>query len=145
MSAYRLLIVAVLSRVVPHPGWWNFTAVGGTLLYFGARRSWREVLAPLAVLIATDCFLTVFSYHYTFMCAGLSAHVVVIHRRDGPRTHPTARSHDVPTRDFRNDTQPHIVFRHLELRGLGWQWRDVSAHARWPCRPLHSGNPVLPE
>lgn len=66
MPAYLLLIVAVLSRLVPHPDWLNFTAVGGALLYFGARRSWREMLAPLAALMATDYFLTVFSYHYAF-------------------------------------------------------------------------------
>ncbi len=66
MPAYLLLVVAVLSRLVPHPDWLNFTAVGGALLYFGARRSWREMLAPLAAFMATDYCLTVFTYHYTF-------------------------------------------------------------------------------
>ena len=66
MPAYLLLLVAVLSRVIPHAGWLNFTAVGGVLLYFGARRPWREMLAPLAVLVATDFYLTMFSYHYPF-------------------------------------------------------------------------------
>ena len=66
MPAYLLLLVAVLSRLIPHAGWLNFTAVGGALLYFGARRPWREMLAPLAVLIAADYFLTVYSYHYAF-------------------------------------------------------------------------------
>jgi hypothetical protein len=66
MPAYLLLLVAVLSRLLPHAGWMNFTAVGGALLYFGARRSWREMLAPLAALMATDYFLTVYSYHYAF-------------------------------------------------------------------------------
>jgi hypothetical protein len=66
MPAYLLLVAAILSRVVPHPDWLNFTAVGGALLYFGARRSWREMLAPLAALMATDYCLTVFSYHYAF-------------------------------------------------------------------------------
>ena len=66
MVAYLLLVVAVLSRLMPHPDWWNFTAVGGALLYFGARRSWREMLAPLAALMATDYVLTVFTYHYAF-------------------------------------------------------------------------------
>lgn len=66
MAAYLLILVAVLSRIVPHAGWYGFTAVGGALLYFGARRSWREMLAPLAALVATDYFLTVFSYHYPF-------------------------------------------------------------------------------
>jgi len=66
MPAYLLLLAAVLSRIVPHPDWLNFTAVGGALLYFGARRSWREMLAPLAALMATDYILTVYSYHYAF-------------------------------------------------------------------------------
>ena len=66
MFAYLLLLAAVVTRVVPHAGWMNFTAVGGALLYFGARRSWREMLTPLAVLMATDFFLTVYSYHYAF-------------------------------------------------------------------------------
>lgn len=66
MPAYLLLLVAVLSRFLPHAGMWNFTAVGGALLYFGARRPWREMLAPLAALVATDYFLTVYTYHYSF-------------------------------------------------------------------------------
>ncbi len=66
MAAYLLLIFAVLTRLVPHPNWINFTAVGGMLLYFGARRSFREMLAPLAALMATDYILTVFTYHYAF-------------------------------------------------------------------------------
>ena len=70
MGAYLFLLIAVLSRLAlaatPHPEWFNFTAVGGMLLYFGARRSWREMLAPLAVLMATDYFLTVSVYHYAF-------------------------------------------------------------------------------
>jgi hypothetical protein len=66
MPAYLLLLVAVLSRLLPHAGWMNFTAVGGALLYFGARRPWREMVAPLAALIATDYVLTVYIYHYAF-------------------------------------------------------------------------------
>ncbi|MGD0293226.1 MAG: DUF6580 family putative transport protein [Terracidiphilus sp.] len=66
MPAYLLLLVAVLSRLLPHAGWMNFTAVGGALLYFGARRPWREMLIPIVALVATDYFLHVYSYHYTF-------------------------------------------------------------------------------
>jgi hypothetical protein len=66
MPAYLFLFVAILSRLVPHPDWLNFTAMGAALLYFGARRSWREMLAPLAALMATDYCLTVFTYHYAF-------------------------------------------------------------------------------
>lgn len=66
MPAYLLLLLAVLSRLIPHAPLFNFTAVGGGLLYFGARRSWREMLVPMAVLMATDYMLTVFVYHYAF-------------------------------------------------------------------------------
>jgi len=67
MPAYLLLVLAILTRVMPHHGWLNFTAVGGALLYFGARRPWREMLAPLAALMVTDYCLTVFTYHYSFV------------------------------------------------------------------------------
>ena len=74
MFAYVLILIAVLSRLLlaatPHPEWFNFTAVGGALLYFGARRSWREMLGPLAVLMATDYYLTVNVYHYSFHWQG---------------------------------------------------------------------------
>lgn len=63
MAAYLLIVLAVLSRVVPHP-WLNFTAVGAGLLYFGARRPLREMALPLLALMATDYYLTVFTYSY---------------------------------------------------------------------------------
>lgn len=66
MFAYLLLLLAVLTRVMPHAGWLNFTAVGGALLYFGARRPWREMIIPLAALMATDYYLTTYAYHYGF-------------------------------------------------------------------------------
>jgi hypothetical protein len=70
MPAYLLILAAIVSRVAlaanPHPAWFNFTAVGGALLYFGARRSWREMLAPLGILMATDYFLTTAIYAYPF-------------------------------------------------------------------------------
>lgn len=71
MPAYLFLVLAVLGRLAlaagpHHSGWFNFTAIGGMLLYFGARRSWREMLAPLAVLMVTDYFLTTSVYHYSF-------------------------------------------------------------------------------
>ncbi len=46
--------------------WLNFTAVGGSLIYFGARRPWREMLAPLGLLMLTDYCLTTFTYDYAF-------------------------------------------------------------------------------
>jgi hypothetical protein len=70
MFAYLLLLAAVASRILPHAGWMNFTLLGGALIYFGARRNWREMLAPLAVLMATDYCLTVYAYHYAFRWEG---------------------------------------------------------------------------
>ncbi len=40
MLAYIVLLLAVLSRILPHAFHataWNFTAVGGGLLFFGSR------------------------------------------------------------------------------------------------------------
>lgn len=70
MSAYILLIVALLSRIAPHPDWLNFTAVGGSLLFFGARRSLRQAAIPVALLAATDYYLTTFVYRYPFHVSG---------------------------------------------------------------------------
>jgi len=68
MSAYLLIIVAVLSRVIvlPHLAWLNFTAVGGSLLFFGARRPLRQAIIPVALMAATDYYLTVYAYNYPF-------------------------------------------------------------------------------
>jgi hypothetical protein len=66
MSAYILLIVALISRVAPHPDWLNFTAVGGSLLFFGARRPLQQLFLPVAALAATDFYLTTAVYHYPF-------------------------------------------------------------------------------
>jgi hypothetical protein len=69
MSAYLVLLFAVLSRVLPHAFHatsMNLTAVGGSLLFFGARRSqWQAVFAILA-LAATDYYLTVYAYGFPF-------------------------------------------------------------------------------
>ncbi len=65
MSGYLFLLGAVFSRILPHP-WWNFTAVGASLLYFGARRSPRQFFLPVIALAATDYYLTVFVYSYPF-------------------------------------------------------------------------------
>lgn len=73
MIAYLILLFAVLSRLLPpmlHFTAMNFTAVGGSLLYFGARRPrWQSALAVLA-LIGTDFFLTSYVYHYPFHVRG---------------------------------------------------------------------------
>ena len=68
MFAYLLILLAVISRfvVVPHVGWLNFTAVGGSLLYFGARRPLRQAILPVLLLAGSDYLLTVFTYRYSF-------------------------------------------------------------------------------
>ena len=73
MSAFVVLIIAALSRLVPfvtHPHGWNFTALGGGLLFFGSRMRGTKaqvaakLAAALAVLMATDYCLTVYAYGY---------------------------------------------------------------------------------
>jgi hypothetical protein len=77
MFAYVVLALAVLSRILPHAlhaTAWNFTAVGGGLLFFGSRMgaggfsrtSALKLASALAVLVATDFYLTVFTYQYPF-------------------------------------------------------------------------------
>ncbi|MEO6910382.1 MAG: DUF6580 family putative transport protein [Edaphobacter sp.] len=69
MVAYLVLLVAVFSRFLPHifsTTAIGFTAVGGGLLYFGARRSrWQTVIAVVA-LMGADYYLTVFAYGYAW-------------------------------------------------------------------------------
>ncbi|MDE1176427.1 MAG: hypothetical protein PW789_07435 [Edaphobacter sp.] len=69
MSAYIALIVAVLSRILPsafHTTSVGFTAVGGSLLFFGARRSRWQTIPAVVALMATDYYLTTFVYSYPF-------------------------------------------------------------------------------
>ncbi len=69
MLAYFVLLLAALSRFVPHAFGGvglNFTAVGGGLLFFGARRPRPEAVAGLGVMASTDVVLTRFVYHYPF-------------------------------------------------------------------------------
>lgn len=70
MAAFLLIVAAILSRVFPHPAWLNFTAVGGALLYFGARRPLRQLWIPVAALAVTDYYLTAVFYSYPFHISG---------------------------------------------------------------------------
>ena len=69
MSSFLLVLVAIISRVVPHT-WLNFTAVGGSLIFFGARRPLREAIVPLVLMACTDYYLTVYAYNYAFHVQG---------------------------------------------------------------------------
>jgi hypothetical protein len=83
MIAYIVLLLAVLSRILPpafHLAGWNFTAIGGGLLFFGSRlnsshpgskptHAWLpgfKLASAVAILIVTDYCLTVFAYHSPF-------------------------------------------------------------------------------
>jgi len=88
MAAYLVLLLAVLSRILPHAFHavsWNFTALGGGLLFFGSRLgtsqpgvserafAWRtaaKLASAVAVLMATDYYLTVYAYQFPFRVRG---------------------------------------------------------------------------
>jgi hypothetical protein len=85
MLAFAVLLLAVLSRILPHAFHataWNFTAVGGGLLFFGSRMHtsgqagrmnaavWAKLASAVLVLMATDYYLTVFAYQYPFHVQG---------------------------------------------------------------------------
>lgn len=82
MLAYIVLLLAVLSRILPHAFHavnWNFTAVGGGLLFFGSRMGagqgsrWStaaRLASALAVLMATDYYLTAYAFGYPFLLRG---------------------------------------------------------------------------
>jgi hypothetical protein len=69
MIAYLVLVLAALSRLLPHAFHnvgLNFTAVGAGLLFFGSRRPrWQAVMA-VAVLALSDIYLTRVVYGYPF-------------------------------------------------------------------------------
>jgi hypothetical protein len=60
-----LLPAAVASHVLPHP-WWGFTAVGASLLVWGARESLAALAVPVAAYAAADWYLTSQVYRYPF-------------------------------------------------------------------------------
>ena len=69
MLAFLVLILAALSRLLPHAmhgAGINFTAVGAGLLFFGSRRPrWQAVIA-MAVMALTDVYLTTVVYGLQF-------------------------------------------------------------------------------
>ena len=62
MLAYLFLLIAVASRLMPHP--FHFTAVGAALLYFGARRSRKEMVVPVVLFALSDVYLTTVRYGF---------------------------------------------------------------------------------
>ena len=69
MISYLVLLAALLSRLLPplfHLSGMNFTAVGGSLLFFGALRPRLQGAIAVAALILTDYMLTVHAYHAPF-------------------------------------------------------------------------------
>lgn len=78
MLAFVVLVLALISRILPHAFHavsWNFTALGGGLLFFGSQigastatrgRTALKLGVAMLLLIATDYYLTVFAYGYAF-------------------------------------------------------------------------------
>lgn len=76
MSAVIVLLLAVLSRVVPvalHSQSWNFSLLGGSLLFLGAgmasgsaRQATWKIAGVLVTLMATDFWLTAYGYGLAF-------------------------------------------------------------------------------
>jgi hypothetical protein len=64
MLAYLFVLLAVAVRFMPHP--WMFTPVVGSLLFFGARGSRRQLWVPFVLLAASDVLLTKLVYSYPF-------------------------------------------------------------------------------
>jgi hypothetical protein len=61
MLAYLILVLAALSRLLPHAlhgVGMNITATGAGLLYFGSRRSRKEAAVAVVLFAATDIYLT---------------------------------------------------------------------------------------
>ena len=64
MFAYLFVLLAVAARFIPHA--MGFTPVTASLLFFGARGPRRQLWFPLALLMASDIFLTKVIYSYQF-------------------------------------------------------------------------------
>jgi hypothetical protein len=69
MFAYFLILIGVLGHAIPHPGL-PFTAVGGSLLYFGARRPLWQGIFPVVAFAASDYYLTTHVYGFPFAVQG---------------------------------------------------------------------------
>jgi hypothetical protein len=76
MSVLLVVLLAILSRVLPvalHQQAWNFSLLGGSLLFVGSRlashsprRAALKIGGVLAAMAATDYGLTVYGYGFPF-------------------------------------------------------------------------------
>ncbi len=64
MLAYLFVIAAIAVRFLPHP--FSFTPVGAALLFFGAYGARKRAWIPVALLAASDLYLTLVHYGYPF-------------------------------------------------------------------------------
>jgi Family of unknown function (DUF6580) len=63
-AAAGLMLIGTVARLIPHPA--NFTPVGGTSLFAGARlKGWHAYLIPLLLMAVTDPLLYLI-YGYPF-------------------------------------------------------------------------------
>jgi hypothetical protein len=90
VAALALLVLAVVSRVVPHP--WNFTPMIAIALFGGARlpNRWLAAIAVLACLAAGDMAVGVFPYEGMWWVYGAIVAVVAIGRIVTTRTSAVA-------------------------------------------------------
>jgi hypothetical protein len=73
MYAFVVLLLAALSRLVPHMMHGvgiNITAVGAGLLFFGSRRPRWQAAIAVAVMALTDVYLTKVVYGFPFHISG---------------------------------------------------------------------------
>ena len=73
MYAFVVLLLAALSRLVPHMMHGvgiNITAVGAGLLFFGSRRPRWQAAIAMAVMALTDVYLTKYVYGFPFHISG---------------------------------------------------------------------------
>ena len=146
MIAYIVLILAALSRLAPHALHGtaiNFTAVGAGLLFFGSRRPRWQSVAAVAILAATDFYLTRFVYGSPFevkqylvtwawyaavclLASGLLRKVTALRVVTGVLASATS------------------FFLLSNFSGLGWKWH-VPAQRLWPGHLLCARAAVLRE
>jgi len=65
MLAFIFVLLAIAIRLDPNHIM-AFTPVGAALLFFGARGPKKLAFIPLTLFAATDIYLSLFQYHYSF-------------------------------------------------------------------------------